>query len=530
MTQEHMQTLEVEGSDRIDINPDQSQQGRFRLPDPPEFSELKPLGRSPERATPFPAADMGTILGGAVKSSAQVVQVPEALAGNSFLAAAALLVQPHININIDGRIHPACEFFATIAASGDRKDATDNLALGPVYDHQRLLQQRFQEESRRFRNESAAFDKARQLAMTAKKDQQDNANPEMLRQSLEALGDGPTAPLAVAKVFTDLTIEGLTKYLVDGQPSVAIIATEGGQILGGHGFSRENMLKTASGLSKLWDGKPVCRVTVGHGTTVLNDRRVSMHLMIQPIVAPLLVGSDLLAGQGTLSRILLTCPESLAGTRLSIGDDVPINLTVDAQELQRYRQQAKILLDLPEPIRPSTRNELMPREVRLSQSALRTWRAFYNDTERRQGKDSDLCEVRGLASKIAEHAARLAGIIAFFDDVEITEIGSAALDGGIALAKHYLQEALRLHGTGKTDERLQNAQALYSWLNASGKSNVTLVEIYQRGPKCLRDARTARELVNILIEHGFMAPMAEGLVFDGAKRSEAFRVRLSEQP
>lgn len=77
----------------------------------------------------------------------------------------------------------------------------------------------------------------------------------------------------------------------------------------------DNLLKTAAGLSGLWDGKPIDRVRGGDGSTKLYGRRVSLHLMVQPEVSQLMLSNPVLIGQGLLSRCLVTWPESTAGTR-----------------------------------------------------------------------------------------------------------------------------------------------------------------------------------------------------------------------
>ena len=41
---------------------------------------------------------------------------------------------------------------------------------------------------------------------------------------------------------------------------LAFTTKEGGQFIGGHGMSEENKLRTASGLSDLWDGNAIRRV------------------------------------------------------------------------------------------------------------------------------------------------------------------------------------------------------------------------------------------------------------------------------
>ena len=59
--------------------------------------------------------------------------------------------------------------------------------------------------------------------------------------------------------------------------------------------------------------------------------------------------------------------------------------------------------------------------------------------------------MRGLANKLAEHAARLAAIMALVDDLGAPEIGTNRMRAGIALAEHYATEALRLFGASRVN-------------------------------------------------------------------------------
>ena len=104
--------------------------------------------------------------------------------------------------------------------------------------------------------------------------------------------------------------------LAVGLPSVGIFAAEGGQFIGGHGMSDDAKLRTASGLSALWDGEPIKRIRALDGFTVLPGRRVTVHLMAQPDVAAIWFGDRLLVEQGLMSRVLLTAPEAASGTRI----------------------------------------------------------------------------------------------------------------------------------------------------------------------------------------------------------------------
>jgi Protein of unknown function (DUF3987) len=73
-------------------------------------------------------------------------------------------------------------------------------------------------------------------------------------------------------------------------------------------MSDDNKLRTAAGLSELWDGEPIKRVRAGDGTLVLPGRRVAMHLMAQPDVAAIMLSDRMLLSQGFLSRCLVTAP------------------------------------------------------------------------------------------------------------------------------------------------------------------------------------------------------------------------------
>ena len=88
-------------------------------------------------------------------------------------------------------------------------------------------------------------------------------------------------------------VEGLCKLLAVGLPSVGIFSAEGGQFVGGHGMADDAKLRTASGLSALWDGEPIKRIRAMDGCTVLPGRRVAMHLMVQPDVAVIWFGDRL---------------------------------------------------------------------------------------------------------------------------------------------------------------------------------------------------------------------------------------------
>ena len=72
------------------------------------------------------------------------------------------------------------------------------------------------------------------------------------------------------------------------------------------------------------------------------DRRLSLHLMLQPYLASQLFKDPVINGQGILGRCLISWPERLAGQGLYKA----INLSRDAR-VQRYQQRITAPLQQP---------------------------------------------------------------------------------------------------------------------------------------------------------------------------------------
>jgi Protein of unknown function (DUF3987) len=124
-----------------------------------------------------------------------------------------------------------------------------------------------------------------------------------------------------------------------------------------------------------------------------------MHLMVQPEVAGAALNDRLLRDQGFLTRILLSNPTSLIGTRVLEPRGLP-------GVLQDYRSRLLALLEGPFPLEQGKRNELAPRTVPFSNEAAELFRQFSNAIERVMPPGETYGEIQGFAAKLAEHAAR----------------------------------------------------------------------------------------------------------------------------
>lgn len=472
-----------------------------------------PLQRALSAPEPFPVHVLGEVLEPLVHKIADVIQAPIAICGQSVLAAVSLAVQGYANILVDGRLIPLCEFFLTIGASGERKSAVDNIALFSHRQYQDTLRNKYEIDYADWLKSVEAYEASKKLGLKQAKTYEER------KRALETLGLSPPRPLDPLLLTEEPTYEGLIKLLITGQPSIGLFSDEGGRFIGGHGMNNENLLKTASGLCGLWDGKVVTRVRAGEPPIILAGKRVSFHLMAQPNVAQLLLSNSLLIEQGLISRCLITWPLSTAGSRFY----KEVNLT-NTTEFQAYIERINNIFKVSLITAKDKANELLPRKIELANEAKALYIKFHDAIENKVGDNRLLSAVRGFANKAPEHALRLAGIIALFKDINCVEIGVDSMSAGIELATHYLKEALRLHNSSAVDPDLVLAEKLLEWLHNQQKQSISLMEIYQSGPPQIRNAKTARRLMSILAEHHWAFPIAEGLMVNGVLRKEAWRI------
>jgi hypothetical protein len=125
---------------------------------------------------------------------------------------------------------------------------------------------------------------------------------------------------------------------------------------------------------------------------------------------------------------------------------------------------------------------------------------------------------------MAEHAGRLAAILQIYGDPDAVEVGAEAMANGITLAQHYCGEMKRLADGASIAPDLKLARRLLQWWQAGGKPKRHLAELYQRGLNAIGDAATARKIVAILEESGWVKRLPPGTPLDGAPRRDAWEL------
>lgn len=335
---------------------------------------------------------------------------------------------------------------------------------------------------------------------------------------LDALGPEPAAPPSADRTVVEPTFEGLTRLFATGQPSLGIFSDEGGQFLGGHAMSSDNRQKTLAALNDLWQGNPIRRTRAGDGHATLYGRRLAVHLMAQPAVARAFMADRLAADTGFLPRFLICEPQSTIGTRFHA------NARGDGEALGAFGNRLRAVLDMPLPMDEETR-ELSPRLLPLAPEARALLVGFSDAIEKEQAPGGDLAHVTGYASKAAEQAVRIAGVLTLWRDLDAPAVTVQDMGDGIALAQFYLGEAVRLADAATISHEIDRAEALRQWLLESWPHpEIMARDVVRRGPNPLRESPKARAALGILERHGWLAPLDPGTVVRGAARKEAWRI------
>jgi hypothetical protein len=229
---------------------------------------------------------------------------------------------------------------------------------------------------------------------------------------------------------------------------------------------------------------------------LLPGRRVSLHMMIQPGAALGFLCDQLLRDQGLLSRVLVAAPTSLAGSRTFKTPD-----PADETAVRRYTGVILGLLEKPWQLVEGRDNELSPPALSFAPDAETPWQQFYDDIERDLGPHGHLASIRDFAGKAAEHAARIAGVLAVVEGSP--EITRDCFERGAALAGWYVNEALRLAAASMTDPKIMLAARLLDWWQGKPEFHdaLSLRSVMRFGPADLRSKSVAESALRVLVDH-----------------------------
>ncbi|MCP4182432.1 MAG: DUF3987 domain-containing protein [Hyphomicrobiales bacterium] len=496
------------------------EKGAIRLEIPVAINDEgpSPLIREIPKGKPYPIDALGP-LQRAVEAVHDKTQAPIAIAAQSALAVASFAVQGFADVETLGGFAPVSLYCLTVAQSGERKSGSDKLLMQAVRDFEAATAAEFKVNLAIYSTEKTIWELKHKRLMKGAAGT--NANKALeARAELDAMPNQPEAPLLPNRTATDPTFEGLVKLFAVGHPSLGLFTDEAGSFIGGHAMNSDNRLKTCAGFSGLWDGASINRTRAGDGASTLRGRRLASHMMVQPIAARPLLADPVANTQGFLARFLMCEPESAIGTRTRRGYD-PASDTAIAT----FGVKLRTLVETSLPLREGTMNELEPPHLRFSNDAKELLLQYYEITEKDQAPDGKLAHVRPYASKTAEQAARIAGVMTLWTDPNATKITADTMANGIELAQYYLSEVERLVDAAIISEKVVQAELLKKWLTESWPDEYILPrDIIRKGPNSLRESEKAKSAISLLEKHGWLLRLAPGTIIRDKKRKEAYQI------
>jgi Protein of unknown function (DUF3987) len=141
-----------------------------------------------------------------------------------------------------------------------------------------------------------------------------------------------------------------------------------------------------------------------------------------------------------------------------------------------------------------------PAGAALSPSALEVWRASHDDVERELADGGEFEDVRDVAVKVADNAARIACLFHVFDLGPEGAVGAEAMRAGATVAAWHLFEAKRIFGLVKQGPVTEAAVALLRWMLGNKSSLFGPRDIQRGAPRALRcDGDLRRKATDLLV-------------------------------
>ncbi len=434
-------------------------------------------------AAPYPIEALPDVVREAVQEVQGFLKAPLSMVAMSAVTAMSLAAQGIADVErAEGLRGPSSLFVITVAESGERKSACDNFFAKPLREYEQARLDENLEQVKDYEAELAAWT-ARMEALTAglrKEKGKSASSADSVAELAEAQRAKPEAPRMPQMFYEDTTPEAIAWGLAKKWPSAAIMAAEGGMILGGHGMSKETLVRNLALINVLWDG---ASVTIDRRTKEsfrVAGARLTVGIQVQSGLLLDFVQSTrgLARSSGFLARFLIAWPESTQGYR-DFCEPPP-----GFPALTAYHAQLRTMLE-----RQGTLDEhgrLVPRVLPLESAAKRSWVAWHDNVEHSMRPTREMVDLKDVAAKAADNLARVAAVLAVFEDPATAVVAERHICAGAAIMNWHLQEARRFFGQVALPVEIGDAVLIDGWLakrsRDTGKTRFAKRDVQRLGP------------------------------------------------
>lgn len=475
-----------------------------------EWPEPHPLiERIPSE--PYPLDALPNTIRAAVAEVQEFTKAPLPLVASSALSALSLVSQTLADVErAEGLAGPISTFALAVADSGERKTTVDGYFTRPIRDYEAKCAVESQSALAKFHADEAAWNAEREGILHAiRSNAKGGKSTELKKGELRDLESRkPQRPRVPLLLRQDDTPESLAWTLHADWPSAGVISAEAGIVFGGHAMGRDSIMRNLAQLNVLWDGGTL---RIGRRTKEsfsVSGARLTVGLQLQAATLRAFFDHDdgLARGMGFLARFLIAWPDSTMGTRFF--SEPPATWPA----LTKFDARLTALLESTPP--PNDAGELTPTMLRLSPDAKRTWIAFHDEIERELASGKELYDVRDVASKAAENAARVAALFHVFGHGAAGMIGAESFERASRVVAWHLHEARRFFGELALPPEVADAQRLDAWLIEHCRQNNTGTlstrTVLRLGPGSLRSKAKLTQAIEGLEELGRVRLIRDG--------------------
>ena len=460
---------------------------------------------------PYPIDALPKTIREAVEEVAGFVKAPLPMVASSALGALSLATQAHVDAKRAERLQgPVGLFLLTIADSGERKSTCDGFFTSAIRQYQDEQAEAMKPALERHKADLDAWIAERDGVLSAIKDagKKGKATDKLRTDLAEIQRDKPEAPRVPRLLLGDETPENLAWGLAKHWPSAGVVSAEAGIVFGAHGMSGDSVMRNLGLLNVLWDGGSH---SVGRRTSesfTVKGARLTVALQIQEMTLRSFFDKSggLARGTGFLARFLVAWPESTQGFRPFT--EAPENWP----HLATFHKRIASILANPVPIDED--GALSPALMMLAPDAKAAWVAFHDAIESELASGGELYDVRDVASKSADNAARLAVLFQIFEGGMSGAVGLDCFESASRVAAWHLNESRRFFGELALPAELADAARLDTWLVEYCRRErthlVPIAKLQQFGPGGLRSKATIEIALRELEEAGRARAEREG--------------------
>lgn len=475
---------------------------------PPKWPQPQPLTAKIE-PEPYPLDALPDVILSAVEEVKAFVKAPVALVASSAIGALSLAAQSHVDIKRAERLTgPASLFMLSVADSGERKTTCDGFFTAAIREYEAEQAELAAPKIKDYAAAMAAWAAQREGILSGIRDAgKKGKNAVELEARLKEIEHNkPEPPRAPRLILGDETPENLAYTLAKNWPSAGVVSSEAGVVFGGHAMGKDSAMRNMALLNVLWDGGSLSIGRRSSESFSVSGARLTVALQIQEATLRSFFDKSgaLARGTGFLARFLVAWPASTQGFRpFTEPPKTWPNLAV-------FNRRINEILNTPAPI--NDQGIFAPLMLEFTPAAKQAWIAFHDALELELRSGGDLYDVRDVASKTADNAARLAALLHVFTNGIGGAIGDDNFESASRIAAWHLSESRRFFGELALPAELANAARLDNWLIEYGRREHThrigKSLVLQYGP--LRKKAVLDEVITYLCELDRLRAEKEG--------------------